>query len=129
MAERHISLPKPFSSGDVRDWFQRFEICARENGWEAATKVTKLPTLLEGEALATRLELSNEQQGDYKVAKEEIKKAMKPMEFVSPDDFHRRKLRPREALSVFVHDLKKLIDQAILNMAKEAKNLFYFINS
>ena len=50
MAERHISLPKPFSGGDVKDWFQRFEICARANGWEAATKATRLPTLLEGEA-------------------------------------------------------------------------------
>ena len=67
------------------------------------------------------LELSNEQQGDYEVAKEEIKKAMKPMGFVSLDDFHRRKLRPGEALSVFMHDLKKLIDQAISNMVKEAK--------
>ena len=121
MAERHISLPKPFSGGDVKDWFQRFEICARANGWEAATKATRLPTLLEGEALAIWLELSNEQQEDYKVAKEEIEKAMKPMGFVSLDDFNRRKLQPGEALSVFMHDLKKLIDQAIPNMAKEAK--------
>ena len=121
MAERHISLPKLFSGGDVKDWFQRFEICARANGWEAATKATRLPTLLEGEALAIWLELSNEQQEDYKIAKEEIEKAMKPMGFVSLDDFHRRKLQPGEALSVFVHDLKKLIDQAIPNMAKEAK--------
>ena len=131
MAERHVSLPKPFSSGDVKDWFQRFEICARANGWDAATKATRLLTLLEGEALAIWLELSNEQQGDYKVAKEEIEKAMKPMGFVSLDDFHRRKLRPGEALSVFVHDLKKLINQAIPNMAKEAKEpllLHQFLN-
>ena len=124
MAERHISLPKPFSGGDVKDWFQRFEICARANGWEAATKATRLPTLLEGEAL---LELSNEQQEDYKIAKEEIEKAMKPMGFVSLDDFHRRKLQPGEALSVFVHDLKKLIDQAIPNMAKEPLLLHQFL--
>ena len=92
MAERHISLPKPFSSEDVKDWFQRFEICTRANGWDAATKATRLPTLLEGEALAIWLELSNELQGDYKVVKEEIEKAMKPMGFVSLDDFHQRKL-------------------------------------
>ena len=121
MADRHISLPKPFSSGDVRNWFQCFEICAKANGWEAATKATRLLTLLEGEALAIWLELSTEQQGDYGVAKEEMEKAMRPMGFVSLDDFHRRKLRPGEALSVFVHDLKKLIDQAIPDMAKEAK--------
>ena len=128
MADRHISLPKPFFSGDVRDWFQRFEICAKANGWEAATMATRLPTLLEGEALVIWLELSTEQQGDYGVAKEEIEKAMKPMGFVSLDDFHRRKLRPGEALSVFVPDLKKLIDQANPDMAKETKKPFYFIN-
>ena len=50
MAERHISLPKPFSSGDVEDWFQRFDIYAHANGWDAATNAKKLPTLLEGEA-------------------------------------------------------------------------------
>ena len=47
MAEHHISLPKLFSSGDVKDWFQRFDICARANGWEAVMKGKKLPMLLE----------------------------------------------------------------------------------
>jgi len=61
MAERHISLPSPFSSGDVKDWFQRFEICLQANGWEAAVKAKKLPMLLEGEALTVWLELTNEQ--------------------------------------------------------------------
>ena len=83
--------------------------------------MTRLPMLLEGKALAIWLKLSTEQQGDYGVAKEEIKKAMRPMDFVLLDDFHRRKLQPGEALSVFVYDLKKLIDQAIPDMVKEAK--------
>ena len=63
----------------------------------------KMPTLLEGEALAIWLELSEEEQDDYASAKEALVKAMMPMEFVSLDDFHRRKLRRGEALSVFVH--------------------------
>ena len=78
MADRHISLPKPFSNGDVKDWFQRYEICAKANGWNAAAKATRLPTLLEGEALAIWLKLSGEQQEDYGVAKGEIEKAMRP---------------------------------------------------
>ena len=52
--QSHISLPKSFSSGDVKEWFQRFEICTSGNGWEAGTKAKKLPMLLEGEALAVR---------------------------------------------------------------------------
>ena len=77
---------------------------------------------MEGEALAIWLELSGEQQEDYGVAKGEIEKAMRPMGFIFLDDFHHRKLRPGESISVFVHDLKKLIDHAIPNMEKEARD-------
>lgn len=121
MAERHISVPKPFSSGDVEDWFQRFEICARANGWNAAANANKLPTLLEGEALAVWLDLTDEQQKDYAEAKKAIQKAMMPMNFVSLEDFHRRKLRPGEAISLYVHDLKKLLTHAIPDMEQAAK--------
>ena len=48
-------------SGDVNEWFKRFEICCKANGWTNATSALKLPTLLEGEALAIWLELSEEQ--------------------------------------------------------------------
>jgi len=121
MADRHISLPKPFSGGDAADWFQRFEICSRANGWNAETKAAKLPTLLEGEALAVWLELTTEQQDDYAIAKKEILSAVMPMGFVSLDEFHQRKLRPGEAISVFVHDLKKLLEIAVPSLNKEAK--------
>ena len=122
MAERHISLPKPFSSGDANEWFQRFEICSKANGWDNAKKALKLPTLLEGEALAVWLELSEEQQETYATAKKEISTALMPMEFVSLDEFHRRKLRPGEALSVFVHELKKLLEQAMPGLDKPARD-------
>ena len=85
MAERHVSLPKPFSSGDIKEWFQRFEICARANGWDAAVNSKKLPTLLEGEALAVWLELTDDQQKDYAVMKKAMEEAMMPMNFVSLD--------------------------------------------
>ena len=66
---RHISLPKPFASGDVNEWCQRFEICSKANEWNNATMALKLPTLLEGEALAVWMELTEDEQKDYKVAK------------------------------------------------------------
>jgi len=34
MAERHISIPKPFSISDVTEWNQRFEIGSTANSWE-----------------------------------------------------------------------------------------------
>ena len=117
MADRLVSVPKPFASGDATDWFQhfdicskakfqRFDMCSKANGWSNATKALKLPTLLEGEALTIWLELS-EEQDNYASAKEALVKTMMPMEFVSLDDFYRRKLRPGEALSVFVHAMKR----------------------
>ena len=83
MAERHISLPKPFTTGNAHEWFQRFEICCRANGWNQAAHALKLPTLLEGEALAIWLELSEEEQKDYATAKEKIVNTIAPIEFVS----------------------------------------------
>ena len=83
MAERHVSVPKPFASGDVNEWFKRYEICCKANGWNDATKALKFPTLLEGEALAVWLELSEEQQQSYATAKKELSIALMPMEFDS----------------------------------------------
>ena len=63
MAARHISIPKSFSEGDDREWFSRFEICCRANGWNNKMKALKLPTLLEGEPLGIWLEAIEEEQG------------------------------------------------------------------
>ena len=113
MTTKHISLPSIFSDGDPTEWFKRYEICCRANDWDDDLKVKKLPTLLEGEALVTWLELTTEQQSDYKVAKAKILEGMGPVWFVSMDDFHCRRLLPGESLSVFSHELKRLIDQAM----------------
>ena len=77
------------------------------------TQALKLPTLLEGEALATWLVLEDEQQNDYKTAKGKIIILIKimSMAFSTFEEFHHRKLHPGEAL--FVHDLKTMLDHAI----------------
>ena len=128
MTERHISIPKSFASGDANEWFSRYEICCKANRWNDATKTLKLPTLLEEEDLTVWLELSKEQQGCYATAKE-ICTALMPMEFVSLDEFRRRKMQPGEALSVFVHDLKKLHEQAMPGLDKRAETNSYCTNS
>ena len=61
----HVSLPKTFDTGNASEWFQRFEICGRANGWANDKMALELPTLLEGEALAVWLELSSDEQKDY----------------------------------------------------------------
>ena len=118
---RHISIPKSFSEGNAREWFQRFDICCQANGWSDEVKALKLPTLLEGEALAVWLELSQEEQKDIARAKEKMIQKMAPTEFVSLEKFQRRKMLPGEAISLYLHDLKMLLDQAMPILAAEAK--------
>ena len=88
-ANRHISIPKSFSEGNTREWFQRFEICCRANGWNDEMKALKLPTLLEREALAIWMELSEEEQQDIARVKEKMIKKMAPTEFVSLEKFQK----------------------------------------
>ncbi len=60
-------------------------------------------------------ELNEEQQGDYKTAKakEELIKKMAPMGFTSIVGFQQRKLHLGEALPLYVHKLKKLLEHAM----------------
>ena len=45
-----------------REWLQRFELCSAANGWKEETKAVKLPTLLEGDALAVWLDLNEDEK-------------------------------------------------------------------
>lgn len=121
MADRHVSVPRPFSNGDIGEWFQKFEICSRANGWDDAQKALKLPTLLEGEALAIWLEMTEVHQGEIKTVKETLVSKMTPVAFVALDVFHRRTLQPGEALAVYVHELKKLLEQAMPDLTADAR--------
>ena len=123
MAEqRHVSIPKPFASGDAGEWFKRFEICCKANAWDEKAKVLKLPTLLEGEALATWIELSEDEQEDYGAAKQKMIERMVPASFVSMDGFLKRRLRSGEALSLYLYELKRLLDQAMPGLDATARS-------
>ena len=71
-SNRHISIPKSFAEGNVHEWFVCFDICCQANGWNDEMKALKLPTLLEGEALAVWLELSQEEQKNITTVKEKM---------------------------------------------------------
>ena len=109
----HYSIPKPFASGSVSDWLQKFDICCKANSWTDKVKARKLPTLLEGEALAVWLELSADEQADYAVVRERLTSKLNPQAFVSLDEFHQRKLHPGESATLYVHHLKKLLERAM----------------
>ena len=110
---KHISLPRLFTENEPTEWFQKYEICCDANDWKDKTKAKKLPTLLEGKALAIRLELTTEEKGSYATSKAKLIAQMVPVRFVSLDEFHSQKLNPGEALPLFLHELKQLSKKAM----------------
>ena len=81
MIPRLISVPKPFSSGDAAEWFLRFDICSAANDWKDEVKAVKLPTLLEGEALAAWLDLGEDDRKEYKTVRKLLVEALMPIGF------------------------------------------------
>ena len=67
------------------------------------------------------MELSEEEQQDIARAKEKMIKKMAPTEFVSLEKFQKQKILPGEAISLYLHELKTLLDQAMPGLAAEAK--------
>jgi len=102
--------------GNAIKWFKHFELCCKVNNWDAAMQAIKLPMLLEGEALAIWLELSDDEQKLYDTAKNAIIDGVMPMAFTSLEESHQCKLHLGEALSVYVHNLKVLIEWAMLGI-------------
>ena len=89
---KHVSLPNIFSTGSIAEWFVHFDICSKANGWNDETKALKVPTLLEGEAIASWLKLTEEEQVDFKTVKEKLIGKMVPLLFTALEKFHARKL-------------------------------------
>ena len=120
-SRKHISVPKTFSLGDVDEWFRHFEICCKANEWNGANKAAKLPTLLEGEALAVWIRLSEEDKEDCCKAKKAIKSKLLQTTFTALEKFNGRLMLPSEKLPLFLHDLKRLLDQAMPGLTNKAR--------
>ena len=110
---KHVSLPSTFSTGSIDEWFVRFDICSKANGWNEEMKALKVTSLFEGEALASWLELTEEEQADFKTLKKKLIAKMAPLPFTALEEFHARKLRPGEPLPLFTQYLKRLLQSSV----------------
>ena len=123
-SERHVALPKSFSGGpDFDQWIQKFEICGTANGWDTATQAKKIPTLLEGEALMTFLEISEDDKKDYTKIKDILTKEFLPEEsrFQAMKEFESRKQLPGETPHAYLFVLKRLLSKALPTLEGAAK--------
>ena len=77
---------------------------------------------MEGEALATWLELDEEERKEYEKVKEKMIEILMPTGFVTLDQFHQRKLMPGESLSCVHHDMKKMLEHAMPKIDGETRN-------
>ena len=57
-----------------------------------------------------------EDQKLYDTAKKMIMEKLMPAGFLSLEEFHKRKLHPREPLQMFIHELKTLLNRAMPDM-------------
>ena len=70
------------------------------------------------------LEITSEQQDNYDEMKKLMEKAIMPMNFVSLDEFHHRRLQPGEAISLYVHELRKLLTHALQDLEQAVREPF-----
>ena len=128
-ADRHVSVPRVFSSGDFKEWLTRFNICAKSNGWDDEKKYVKIPTFLEGEALAVYLEMDEKKDKFEHVVKELENNFHPPSEesnIISA--FNVRKMLPTETPRLFLHELKKLLKSSGISELAHEKLLLHQIH-
>ena len=87
-----------------------------------AGKRQKLPTLLEGEALAAWMELTEDERKDFDVAKEKLSKKLAPLEFISLEEFQKCAIMifPGESVGIYLYELKWLLRQAMPELPEDA---------
>ena len=122
-----LALPKPLHDEDSRSWFKRFEVCAAANGWDAAKKLLRLPTLLKGHARAIFDFLGEDEIDSYDHLKTALLKWLSPDteedRLTAREQLSRRKLHEgRESIDELVRDLERLLDKASPGLPAELRD-------
>ncbi len=116
-------LPDKFSSGDFVAWLRSYECCATANGWSADARFKKLPAFLRGQASSYYFSLADEEKDTYQNLTDSLRKLLCPVgareQFFA--DFELRSLRPDEDPSLFLWDLRQILDKADPDMSAKAR--------
>ena len=59
------------------------------------------------------MEMIPEDQANYDTVREVLIKKMNPEMFISLDEFHQHRLHPGESATLYAHELKNILEQAM----------------
>ena len=123
MATSISVVPEKFECGDFLRWLQDFECCASANGWNAEKKLTVLPAFLRGQASSYFHALEVAEKDTYAHLTSALRKCFCP-KVAREQHYHeleQRALRPNEDPSLFLWDLRRLLDRADPDLTDDAK--------
>ena len=86
----------------------------------------KLPTLLEKEALVCWLDIPAETKKIFKDVKRLLVEKLRPSGFVAFAEFQARKLHPGETALLYVHELKRLLEDAMPYLDADSQDRILF---
>uniref|UniRef100_A0A1I8IVN9 Integrase_H2C2 domain-containing protein n=1 Tax=Macrostomum lignano TaxID=282301 RepID=A0A1I8IVN9_9PLAT len=126
MARAPAPLPRVFSTGNFKEWLQRFNVCAKVNKWDTC-KAERLATFLDGEALVVYLELSAGDQADYDKVVQALDDAFHPNRehFAVMEAFKSRKILSNETPRMYLYELKKMLKSSSVDN-KDAQEALLF---
>lgn len=124
MATRPAVLPETYSGeGSFTDWLDHFESVAVVNDWDDAARILWLRVRLVGRAQSAFKHLSEEQRGDYKLAKSGLKERFEPESKCAlyEAEFQSRRKQHNEDWASFGEDIKSLADRAFPDLDEKAR--------
>ena len=132
-----LALPEPLNDEDARSWFKRFEVCSAANGWDAAKKLLRLPTLLRGRAWAIFDSLGGDDTDTYDHLKAALLLRLSPDtdedRMAARERLSARKFREGgESVDELARDLERLLDRASPGLPANVRDTelrFHLINA
>ena len=121
MATSITIAPEKFECGDFLWWLRDFDCCASANGWNK--EIDSLPAFLRGQASSYFHTLKGDEKDTYEHLTSALRKSFcskVPLE-QHYREFEQGALRPNEDPSLFLWDLRHLLDRAYQELTEDAK--------
>ena len=118
-----MSIPSKFEDGNIVEWLNKFEVCARANQWDDNARLRRLPTFLNGRAFAVYSRLTEQQRGTIQNLQNALLESFLPPEARGARymEFEGCVKRPDESVETYVYRLEQLFGQALPDVQGDGK--------